>query len=158
MSSEHDRLVRYLSDAHAAEVGYRKMFEAFIRPATDQNLCLLYQEQVQLSRLQEDRLEKCLHKFGAQTSEVKDIANTIFAKIGDVIHSNRDAADQTVQDLLKAYGLAQAGKAMYESLSAYASQLGTPDIPDVAEAAKREKEEAAERIWPMIGKFARAIL
>lgn len=156
--SGSERFVRYLTEAHAAEVGYRKMFEAFIRDRGDQNLCVLYQEQVQLSRFQETRLDKCLSKYGAKPSEAKDLFNTVLAKAGDLIHTSRDPADQTVQDLLKAYGLAQAARAMYEALREYAATFGDADIEELSTAASEEKLDAANRIWPMIGKFAKVTL
>jgi ferritin-like metal-binding protein YciE len=47
---------------------------------------------------------------------------------------------------------------MYEALKSYAEAIGDQDVVQVAEEIQSEEKQAAERLWPMIAKYASASL
>src|SRR3712207_3138978 len=103
MENARERLVRYLQDAHAAEVGIRKMLEGFVDDTDDQNIKMLFQEHITLTRTHEDRLEQCLRKYSETANGSKGFFNTVMAKVGEMVHGAHDQYDKNTQNLIKAY-------------------------------------------------------
>jgi ferritin-like metal-binding protein YciE len=154
MENTRERLVRYLQDAHAAEVGIRKMLEGFVDDTDDQNIKMLFQEHLTVTRTQEDRLEQCLRKYNSEPSDGKGFFNTIMAKMSDMMHGAHDQYDKNTQNLIKAYGIEHLECGMYEALAAFAQVVGDEDVVQVAQTIQSEEKEAGKRIWPMIAKHA----
>jgi ferritin-like metal-binding protein YciE len=154
MENARERLVRYLQDAHAAEVGIRKMLEGFVDDTNDQNIKMMFQEHITVTRAQEDRLEQCLRKYNADTSDSKGFFNSMMAKVGEMIHGAHDEYDKNTQNLIKAYATEHLECAMYESLMAFAQAMGDQDIVQMAQTIQQEEKQTADRIWPMIARYA----
>jgi ferritin-like metal-binding protein YciE len=158
MENTQERLIRYLQDAHAAEVGVRKMLEGFVDDTDDQSIKMMFQEHLTITRTQEDRLEQCLRKYNAEPSDGKGFMNSLMAKIGDFIQGGHDQYDKNTQNLIKAYATEHLECAMYEALMTYAKGVGDQDVVQVAETIQNEEKETADRLWPMISKYATASL
>lgn len=158
MENAQERLVRYLQDAHAAEVGIRKMLEGFVNDTDDQNIKMLFQEHITITRTQEDRLEQCLRKYSAEPSGSKGFFNTMMARMSEIMHGAHDDYDKATQNLIKAYATEHLECGMYEALKAYANAVGDLDVAQVAESIQSEEKQTADRLWPMIEKYAVAAL
>jgi ferritin-like metal-binding protein YciE len=158
MENARERLIRYLQDAHAAEVGIRKMLEGFVDDTEDQNIKMMFQEHATITRTQEDRLEQCLRKYNAEPSDGKGFFNTMMAKIGDMIQAGHDQYDKNTQNLIKAYATEHLECGMYEALMTYAKGIGDEDVAQVAETIQMEEKETADRLWPMISRYSTAAL
>ena len=154
MENTRERMIRYLQDAHAAEVGVRKALEGFLDDTHDQNLKMLFQEHVTLTRTQEDRLEQCLRKYNSEPSDTKGFFNSMMAKMSEMMHGAHDEYDKATQNLIKAYAAEHLECGMYEALQAYAKAVGDEDVAQVAESIQKEEKETADRIWPMIERYA----
>jgi ferritin-like metal-binding protein YciE len=154
MENTRERLVRYLQDAHAAEVGIRKMLEGFINDTDDQNIKMLFQEHLTITRSQEDRLEQCLRKYNSEPSDSKGFFNSMMAKMGEMMHGAHDQYDKNTQNLIKAYATEHLECGMYEALAAFAQVVGDEDVVQVAQSIQAEEKQTADRIWPMIEKYA----
>jgi ferritin-like metal-binding protein YciE len=154
MENTRERLVRYLQDAHAAEVGIRKMLEGFVDDTDDQNIKMMFQEHLTITRTQEDRLEQCLRKYNAEPSDSKGFFNSMMAKMSEMMHGAHDQYDKNTQNLIKAYATEHLECGMYESLAAFAQAVGDEDVVQVAQTIQQEEKQTADRIWPMISKYA----
>lgn len=152
MENPQEKLVRYLQDAHAAEVGVRNMLEGFLGDTHDPNLKLAVQEHLTATRAHEDRLAQLLRKFNAEPNNGKGFFNTVMARMGEFMNLGHDDYDRTTQNIIKAYATEHLECGMYEALKAYAKAIGDQDVAQVAEEIQQEEKQTSERLWPMIEK------
>jgi len=156
MENAQERLVRYLQDAHAAEVGVRKMLEGFVDDTNDQQIKMLFQEHIEMTRWQEDQLEQCLRKYDEEAgSGSKGFFNSLMAKVGEMLQGAHDQEDKDTQNLIKAFATENLECGMYESLISYAEAVGDMDVVQVARNIQQQEKQTAERIWPMISQYAK---
>lgn len=158
MENAQEKLVRYIQDAHAAEVGITKVLEDFIDEIDDQNIRSAFQEHLTVTESQADRLAQRLQSLGAKPSDGKGIVNTLLAKIGDLMHASHDEYDKKTQDLIKAYATEHLEIGMYTSLAAYANAIGDHETARLAEQIMQEEKQAADKVFPMIGPAATSAL
>jgi ferritin-like metal-binding protein YciE len=151
MDESQDRLVRYLQDAHAAEVGIADTLEQFASDAEGADeVHHLFREHLGVTRSQIDRLETRLQELGARPSGGKGFFNSLMAKVGEIMHGAHDDYDRNTQNLIKAYATEHMEQGMYASLIAYSEAAGDDETAALAEEIMAEEEEAALKIFPMI--------
>jgi ferritin-like metal-binding protein YciE len=151
MEDARDRLIRYVQDAHAAEVGIAETLEGFVKDAEDnESVRMLFQEHLQVTRSQASRLEQRLTELNASPSGAKGFFNSLMGKVGELMHGAHDDYDKVTQDLIKAYATEHLEQGMYSSLIAYAEACGDEETAMLAEEIMSEEEEAALKIFPMI--------
>lgn len=154
MENSQERLVRYLQDAHAAEVGVAKMLDDCIEDSDDAAIKALFEDQLKMSLTHQEQIGKCLIKYGEQPNGGKSFVSSMMAKVSDLIQGGHDQPDKNTQNLIKALTAGNMESAIYESLIAYSQAIGEDDVVQVARAIQQEERQNAKRIWPMISQYA----
>ena len=152
------RLIRYIQDAHAEEVGNVTLLNDFIDEITDPQVKAVFQEHVVVTQSQATRLEQRLVALGSGASDGKGILNKLMGKAADVMQSFHDDKDKVTQDLIKAYATEHLEVGMYTSLASYAEAVGDAETAQLAVAIIAEEKASAEKIFPLIAVTAKAAL
>ena len=158
METPQERLLRYLDDAHAAEVGIADMLRSAIDRVNNVQAKAAFQEHLAVTQNQAQRLEQRLISLGGKTSGGKGILNSIMGKVSDFVNVGHDEFDKTTQDIIKAYSTEYLEVGMYTSLQAYAEQLGDTETVALAVRAIAEEKEAADALYPLIAETAKAAI
>jgi len=148
-----DRMIHYLSDANAAEVGILEVLEDAIE-LCDEPAKSAIREHFELTKSQAQRLERRLEQLGGDRSGTKGFMNTLMAKFGSTMDIGHDEPDRQTMCLMKLYATEHLECAMYESMAAYADAIGDTETSMLAREIQREEEMAARTIWPMIRQYA----
>jgi ferritin-like metal-binding protein YciE len=151
-----ERLVRYLQDAHAAEVGVKEMLESFLNDSEDTSIRSMLQEHIVTTESQADRLEQRLSAYDESPSGGKGFFNSLMAKMGELMHGAHDEYDKVTQNVIKAYATEHLEIGMYESLYHYATSVGDDETAMLARQIQQEEQRTAERLFPMIQECAMA--
>ena len=154
MNTPQDRLIRYLQDAHAAEVGIAQMLEGFIQEIENNDLRAIFQQHLVVTQTQAQRLEKRLSDFGQTPSQTKGFVNSLMANLGGVMQAGHDPYDKTTMDLIKAYATEHLEIGMYTALASYAQAFGDQVTASLAEEIADEERKTAETIFPYIQESA----
>ncbi|MEA2553042.1 MAG: hypothetical protein QOJ65_1218 [Fimbriimonadaceae bacterium] len=149
-----DRLIRYLQDAHAAEVGIKKTLEGFVDDTNDPNIRSIFQEHIVVTQSQADRLEQRLRALNEAPSGSKGFFNSLLAKMGEIMHGAHDEYDKNTQNLIKAYATEHLERGMYEAMAAYAQSIGDMETATLARQIQMEEEQTGQRLFPMIAMLA----
>ena len=158
MENTKERLVRYIQDAHAAEVGIEEILKNFISECNDEQARAAFEEHLGVTKSQAARLEARLTALGSGSSSGKSFLNSIMGKLSDIMHASHDAYDKTTQDLIKAYATEHLEIGMYTSLYAYAEAIGDTETAALAKEIIAEEQAAADKVFPMISVTAKAVL
>ncbi len=158
METPQERLLRYLDDAHAAEVGIEDMLRGAIARVNNVQAKTAFQQHLAVTQNQAQRLEQRLLSLGGKTSGGKGILNTIMGKVSEVLNAGHDEFDKTTQDIIKGYSTEHLEIGMYTSLKAYAEQLGDTETVALAVRAIAEEQEAADALLPLISETAKAAI
>lgn len=148
------RLLRYLSDAHAAEEGGLSSLHDIAAEANDPDVRAAAAEHGTVTRSQADRLEARIHALGGGKVAGKSLVNTIIGKGSDLLNIFHDQEDKQTQDLIKAYALENFEVGMYTSLRAYANAIGDAETAYLAETLMHEEQLAGERFLRLIPQAA----
>lgn len=154
MEDSRERMVRYLQDAHAAEVGIKKMLEGFINDAEDPDLQALFRQHAVETQAQADMIEQRLRAFNEDVADSKGFFNQMMAKVSELMHGAHDEYDKATQNLIKAYATEHLERGMYESLAAYAQAVGDMETANLARQIQMQEEQTAQKIWPLIAACA----
>lgn len=150
-----ERLIRYLQDAHATEVGVREALEGFVNDSDDATVArTMFQEHIVLTQSQEERLEQRLRAYDEEPSGGKGFFNSLMAKMGEMMHGAHDEYDKMTQNVIKAYASEHLEIGMYEALYSYASSIGDEETAMLARQIQEEERRTAERLFPMIEQCA----
>lgn len=158
MESTQDKLIRYLQDAHAAEVGTKKALEGMLNDDKPADVKALVQQHVMETDRQAQRLEQRLRALGSEPSDSKGFFNSMFAKVSEMMNAAHDREDQNTQDLIKAYATEHLERGMYESLIAFATAIGDNETAQIARQNQAEEEATAQKLWPLIASTATSAL
>ena len=158
METPNDRLIRYVQDAHAAEVGIIDVLKDFADEVDNSEIRSAFQEHLTVTQSQAQRLEQRLNAMGSKPSGGKSFLNTMMAKVTDVMHAAHDEYDKATQDLIKAYATENLEIGMYTALEAYSEQLGDQETAALARQIKAEEKQAAETVFSMIPTAAKTAL
>ncbi len=154
-----DRLIRYIQDAHASEVGIVGTLKTFIAEVDNVQVQAVFQEHLAVTESQAQRLEQRLIALGSGASDGKGFLNTVLGKVANVAqHPFHDEKDKTTQDLIKAYATEHLEIGMYESLYSYAEAIGDTQTAQLAKQIQAEEQDAADKVFPLITLTAKAAL
>jgi ferritin-like metal-binding protein YciE len=154
----HERLIRYLQDAHATELGIMNALEGMFDDALDPEVSTVFNNHIALTRTQAERLEARLKELGESPSGGKGMMNSLLGKVSDMVNAAHDEYDKSTQNLIKAYSTEHLERGMYESMAAYADAIGDTTTAQLARELQAEEEATAELIFPLIQTRARAAL
>ena len=152
------RLIRYIQDAHAAEVGITTVLKDFIAEIDNAQVKAVFQDHLMVTESQAQRLEQRLVALGSGTSDGKGLINKIMGKAADLMHASHDTEDKTTLNLIKAYSTEHLEIGMYESMISYSEAIGDTQTAQLARQIQAEEQEAADKIFPLITITAKAAL
>ncbi len=150
-----DRLIRYIQDAHASEVGIVSVLNDLINDVDIPQVRAAFQEHLAVTESQAQRLEQRLLALGAHPSDGKGVLSKITGKLGDLMHISLDKDDKITQDLIKAFATEHLEIGMYESLISYSEAIGDSQTAQLARQIQSEEQEAADKIFPLIQQVAK---
>lgn len=156
MARETDtkRLLRYLSDAHAAEQGGLIALKEILNETRDTGVRAVVAEHIGLTNSQVSRLAVQIRKRGGGKAGGKSLVNSALAKGSQLLNVLHDKEDKETQDIIKLTSLKQFEAGMYTSLRAYAEAIGDNETAELAATLIGEEREAAEQFERLIPPLA----
>jgi ferritin-like metal-binding protein YciE len=156
LEDARERIIRYLQDAHAAEVGIERMLRDLEGQTDDLHLKGLYREHIEMTKSQAMRLEGRLRQLDATPSGGKGFFNSLMAKVGDLMDKAHDDYDETTRNLIKAYATEHLERGMYTAMIAFAQAAGDHETAMLAEAIRHEEEQTGEKLFPLIAQCSQS--
>ncbi|GEM_PF-792917 len=152
------RTLRYLQDAHAAQVGIEEALGSYKEDTDDAGLKALFDGLATQTRSQAQRIEAQIKALGGDTSGGKNFFNSILAKASELMNSGHDDYDKNTQNLIKAYTAAHGNRGLYESLIAWSTAIGDAQSTELGRQLQQENVSSAEQIFPHIARYAQTAL
>ena len=152
---QQHRLLRYLNDAYAAEIGAIKAMEATISEATNADLKTALTSHLDQTRRQADRLTARIDTLGGDKSTSKAIVDEIIAIGSHFTNMLHDHDDKQTQDTIKAVSLEAFEVATYTALNAYAGAIGDTETADLAQSILAEEKQAHDQLLSLIPALSR---
>lgn len=152
------RTIRYLQDAHAAQVGIKEALEAYAADTDDSGLKTLFQSQLTQVQSQAQRIEARLTALGGDASGGKGFLNSVLAKASGIMQVAHDDFDKNTQNTIKAYTAAHGNRGLFESLIAWSTAVGDTETASLGRQLQQENVSAAEQIFPHIARYAQTAL
>ena len=153
-----EQLLRYLNDAHAAEVGGLSALKDIAGATTDAYVRQAVTDHIAVTQSQADRVNTRIQALGGNKSEAEGLLNSIIGKGSDLLNIFHSHEDKQTHDLIKAYSLEHFEVGMYTSLQAYADAIGDTETAHLAATLIDEEKMAAERFGRLIPQVATAAL
>jgi len=145
-----ERVLRYLTDAHAAEEGGLASLKDLAAEATHPDVRSVVTEHISVTQSQLDRLEARITALGGKPSGGKSALNTLAAKGSGLLNAFHDQEDKLTQDVIKAFSLEYFEVGVYTSLKAYSSAVGDTQTAQLAETIISEERQAGEKMERLI--------
>ncbi len=149
-----ERVLRYLTDAHAAETGGLQSLQDLANQATDPDVRAVVTQHITVTQSQIDRLHARIGALGGKDSGGKNILNSVIAKGSNLVNAFHDTDDKQTQDVIKAYSFEHFEVGTYTSLQAYASAVGDTQTAQLAASIIQEEKQAAENLFRLIPQVA----
>lgn len=154
METRQKRLLRYLNDSYAAEVGALVALKDLAMITNDERVRAVAEDHYRVTQSQAERLRQRILALGGDKSEPKAAMNTVIAKGSSLTNMFHDREDKQTQDLIKSYALEHFEIGAYTSLSSYARSIGDFETALLADEIRAEEEQAAERMRALIPQVA----
>jgi len=148
------RMVRYLNDAHAMEMGGLVALQDIGSRATNSEVKQAMANLSAVAQTQIDRLTQRIRAYDGTVTATKGVVNSALAKGHRITNAFHDQADKETQDIIKAYTASYAEIGAYTSMVAYASAIGDTETARLAETLILEERRAGELLQPLISRLA----
>jgi len=145
-----EQLLRYLTDAYAAETGGLASLKDLEASATDADLKQAVADHIAVTQSQADRIEARILALGGQKSAPKSIVDQVIGKASHLVNALHSQEDKQTQDTIKAYSLEHFEVGTYLSLEAFANAIGDAQTAQLAKTIMGEEQMAAERLQRLI--------
>jgi ferritin-like metal-binding protein YciE len=154
--ARRERVLKYLSDAHAIEAQAIELLERGPQLAGDERLAQLYEEHLEETLDQRDLIEARLHALGGQPNTVKDAAMRLGAlNWGLFFRAHPDTPGKLAAFAFAFEHLEIAG---YEQLKRVAERAGDDGTVQAAETILEQERAAAARIEALFDRAVAASL
>ena len=144
------RIIRYLTDTHATEIGGIAALKDLLARATDPEVRTVVSEKIAVGRTQVNRLEARIRALGGSPSGAKAAVQATGARASRLMNLFHDQEDKQTQDLVKAYALTHFEVGVYTSLAAFADAADDAETARLAREIRAEEEAAAARLERLI--------
>ena len=151
------RIVRYLNDLYASEMGGLVSLNDLANTATDPDVKSAATAHIGVTENHVERIKSRITALGGDTSSSKAFVNTTIAKGSHYANAFHDAADKQTQDVIKAYAYEHFEIGAYTSLYTFASAVGDSITAQLAQDMIVDEREAAvqmERLIPQVAALA----
>jgi len=147
MEDKNKRLLRYLNDAYAAEVGgLMALKDLAILAEQEPALKGVVEEHIRVTQFQAERLTHRILALGGDKSEPKAFVNSAIAKGSSVVNMFHDKEDKLTQDLIKAYAFEHFEVGTYIALATYAESIGDGETARLASQIMDEERRAGNQL------------
>jgi ferritin-like metal-binding protein YciE len=147
MEDKNKRLLRYLNDAYAAEVGgLMALKDLAILAEQEPALKGVVEQHILVTQSQAERLTHRILALGGDKSEQKAFVNGAIAKGSSVVNMFHDKEDKLTQDLIKAYAFEHFEVGTYISLATYAESIGDYETARLAAQIMDEERRAGNQL------------
>lgn len=146
------RMVRYLNDAHAMEIGGLVALKDISARATDPEVKQTMETLGGIAQTQIGRLAERIRAYGGSVEATKGVVNSALAK--GITNAFHDQADKETQDVIKAYAASFVEIGAYTSMAAYAGAIGDTETSRLADTLIAEENRAADRLQGLIARLA----
>jgi len=148
------RMVRYLNDAHAMEMGALVALQDIASRANDPEVKHIMDDLSAITQTQIERLTQRIRAYGGSVSVQKGAFNSALAKGHRITNAFHDQADKETQDLIKAYSASYLEVGTYTSMAAYSRAIGDMETARLADTLIEEERRAGDRVQPLISRLA----
>ena len=152
------RTIRYLQDAHAAQVGIEEALGSYKEDTENEGLKSLFDGLASGTRSQAQRIDARIKALGGDTSGGKNFFNSILAKATELMNSGHDDYDKNTQNIIKAYTAAHGNRGLFQSLVAWSEAIGDMETASLGKQLRDENASMAEQTYPHIEQHARTAL
>jgi ferritin-like metal-binding protein YciE len=150
MEDKTHRLIRYLNDTYATEMGGAAALDDLFRRTNDPDVRAVVVEHLVVTKSQAARLLERIRALGGSEADAKVAFQTLAAKGSKLINLFHDQEDKQTQDLIKTYALEHFEIGVYLSLAAYARAIGDEETARLADTIGAEERDAAQRMEALI--------
>ncbi len=152
--NKQKRMVRYLNDAHAMEIGGLVALKDISARATDPEVKQTMDTLGAIAQTQIGRLAERIRACGGSVEATKGVVNSALAKGHRITNAFHDQADKETQDVIKAYAASFVEIGAYTSMAAYAGAIGDTETSRLADTIIAEENRAADRLQGLIARLA----
>ncbi len=150
METPTERLVRYLQDVHALEIGASYAVDNYLTEGLEiheEEAIAAYRAQ---TKLQGEAVLKRLSELGTVPSKLKGFVNGVIGAVSEWVDVAHDPDDRTVMTLIRYYGLAQTKAATYEALTAFANAANDDRTLEMAQEHQANEFATADRLFGLL--------
>jgi ferritin-like metal-binding protein YciE len=145
-----DVIRRYLKDAIAAENSFESQLRTFATEGDDERAHALFRQHADETHSQIQRLTARLEELGDSPSTMKSFMAHMFGMAPKTASMGHDESERVTQNLMMAYTVEHAERAMYEALATVAQAIGDEQTLTLARQIQREEEATAQKVWAML--------
>jgi ferritin-like metal-binding protein YciE len=147
MENKNERLLRYLNDAYATEVGGLMALKDLLLVVADQpEIKAAVEQHIAVTETQAERLTNRILNLGGDKSEPKAIVNSVLAKGSSFLNIFHNKQDKMTQDLIKAYAFERFEIGSYLALRTYAESIGDQETALLAAQIIDEERTASDML------------
>ena len=148
-----DRMIHYLQDANAAQVGILEILEDAVG-LLDEPAKAIVREHLEQTKKEAGRIEQRLEALGGDRSGTKGFLNTLMAKIGSKMDIGHDEIDRQTMCLIKLYATEHLERGMFEAMASFAEAIGDTETASLAREIQKGEETAGEKLYSLISEYA----
>jgi len=148
-----DRMIHYLQDANAAQVGILEILEDAVG-LLDEPAKAIVREHLEQTKKEARRIEERLEALGGDRSTTKGFMNTLMAKLGSKMDIGHDEVDRQTMCLIKLYATEHLERGMFEAMAAFAETIGDNETASLAREIQKGEEVAGDKIYSLISEYA----
>jgi hypothetical protein len=142
-----DLLRKYLANAIAAERGFEIHLNEFANHGDDLDVQVVFRSQADEMRTNYQRLAARLEQLGGAETAGQSAGSDLAPRISE---SGRIQEEQTLQNLIAAFGIEASECAMHEAIATVAAAARDAATESLAREIQAQKREAAKRIFSFL--------
>ncbi len=143
-------LRRYLANAIAAERGFETHLSEFANQGDDLDVQVVFRSQADEMRTNYQRLTARLEQLGGPETGVGSALSELVESAPQMSESGRIQEEQTLQNLIAAFGIEASECAMHEVVASVAAAADDAATESLAREIQAQKREAAKRIFSFL--------
>ena len=143
-------LRKYLAGAIAAERNFETHLSEFAKHGDDLDVQVVFRSQADETRTNHQRLTARLEQLGGNETTRRSPLSERVEMAPQMSESGHIQEEQTLQNLIAAFGIEASDCAMHEALATVAAAAGDPTTESLAREIQAQKREAARHIFSFL--------
>lgn len=151
MEDSNTRLLRYLNDSYASEMGgLVALRDLVVMAEGTPEIHQALEQHLQVSESQAERLRDRILALGGDKSEPKAMVNSLIAKGSALVNSLHNREDKLTQDLIKMYAFERFEMGAYLALRTYSETINDEETALLATQLIDEEKLASDMLERLI--------